>query len=396
MGLIEALRDGRHGVQLSLPDWWCLNEEREDALKLTEVERGASWFFYVFPGLHLDLAEEHRDGLRRGLEWPARGMFEALSHAQERGGEERPRTVDPSWSPMVDVEHLLLDGSPALRTVHRMAYEPGREVIMGHLLVPLRQGLFEARVICGDSFTGLRETVLLEARMADRPAEGEPAAPPAGLRHLRQADYDDPEHDSAFPEHALSRTRAALRWLTGEADLRVLECPETRTETDVELPDLGCVLRAPPRFVHEPSERAGSPALFHRVSFCGTDGVQHLVVTRDDAPLRPGRLRDEAVARARRLHEADGVRDIVVRTEEMDDAGGRPQVLTIVEGNGHLGRLRNAMCWLLDEGGRPWSLCLTATAVVPPEVLAAEVSEAARSLRITSPPPPRRPWWRPW
>ncbi len=387
MGLMAALREGSHGVRLSPPAGYRLDEDREDALKLTDLERGVGWFFYVFPGLHLDLDAEHRDGLRRALEWPARDMFDSLFRAQRRDDEARPRTADPSWSPMIDVEHLLVDGSPALRTVHRMAYEAGREVVMGHLLVPLRKGLFEVRVICRDSFTGLRETALLDARMAESPP-GTDA--PGGLR---QADYDDPMHDAAFPEHALSRTRAALHWLLSEADLRVLERSEAKGVGEVELTKLGCIVRAPPRFVHGSSENEGS---FHRVSFCGTDGVQHLLITRDDAPVRPRILRDEAIARSRRIHEGDGVRDIVVGVEVLDASTARPLVLTIVEGTGHVGRLRNAMCWFLDEGDRPWSLCLTATAAVPANVLAAEVTDTARSLRFTTPPPPRRPWWRPW
>lgn len=381
MGLKAALRDGRHGVRFSPPERWQLDEDQDDALRLTEVEGSVGWFFYYFPGLHMDLAAEHRDGLRQALEWPARDMFEALFRAQKRDPEERPRTADASWSPLVDVEHLELDGSPALRTVHRMAYEPGREVIMGHLLVPLQRGLFEARVICQDSFTGLREVALFEAHA--RSGGAPPDGPPVGLP---QAAYDDPRHDAAFPTHALSRTRAALRWLEGEAGLRVLEPPMARQYGEAELPKLGCALRPPPRFVPDPD----SGTSFHRVSFCGTDGVQRFIVQRYDHPLRPGRLLDEAVDRARRLHEDAGVENVVVEAEAFAEG-----VLTIVEGDGHLGRLRNAVGWLLDADGRAWSLCLTAMAVVPREVLAAELAEAARSFRLTR-PPPQRPWWRPW
>jgi hypothetical protein len=69
-------------------------------------------------------------------------------------------------------------------------------------LVPLRRGLFEIRVLAGDSLTGLREALLVDRTIASL-GDGEVPA-------LSQAEIDDPAHDAAVPQHALSRVRAAL------------------------------------------------------------------------------------------------------------------------------------------------------------------------------------------
>jgi hypothetical protein len=54
-----------------------------------------------------------------------------------------------------------------LSVVHRVAYEHGLELVMGHLLVPLRSGLFEFRVIAANKGpTGIRESQLFSEALA--------------------------------------------------------------------------------------------------------------------------------------------------------------------------------------------------------------------------------------
>ena len=59
--------------------------------------------------------------------------------------------------------------------VHRMLYEPGREQIMGHVLVPVRTGLVEFRLLAGSRLTGVRESLLV-ARAIKRGPEAAGAA----------------------------------------------------------------------------------------------------------------------------------------------------------------------------------------------------------------------------
>lgn len=226
----------------------------------------------------------------------------------------------------MDVEFLKIGGASALRTVHRMSYEPGNEMIMGHFLVPLRRGLFEARVVSIDQLTGYRESALfLLKRMGRLPPNDEEELKRL-VAVLRQADFDDPQHDDSFPNHALSRTRAAMRWLYTESGLHVTEMPAPYGSGKVELPRLGCALVPPPRFVYDSAIDASqkeSCESFCRVSFCGTDGVERLLVNRWSLPAQglASDLPRVAESFARELHEASGVEDMRLTVEALPSIG---------------------------------------------------------------------------
>jgi hypothetical protein len=125
---------------------------------------------------------------------------------------------------------------------------------------------------------------------------------PAGadLAFLAQAEMDDVRHDASFPEHALSRVRASLRWL--QADLRVREPAPPRARGEVALPRLGCALEPPPRFIHARG-------------FCATDGLERLLVARERG--RCADLVAHATAAARRIHEDAGVAGVAVAVQEL-------------------------------------------------------------------------------
>ena len=156
--MLRELREGTLGVRFDVSSTWTVRrDEPRNAELFDEVER-LTWLLSFGVGHHLDVGPFDDDadnaGVRARLEAYARQMFNVvfaqLHHddpAPQTGSAASPRTADPSWSPLIDVEHEAVGGVPALRTVHRMAYEPGREVVMGHLLVPLKDGLFEARVL---------------------------------------------------------------------------------------------------------------------------------------------------------------------------------------------------------------------------------------------------------
>jgi hypothetical protein len=359
--MLANLEAGHFGVHLRLPGDWAIQRDGEQDAELHDARSGVHAYLFYFRGQHLDLQVQHRDDLRAALERHARHMFDEL-FAQTHDAAAVARTADASWSPLVDVEHFVCDGVPALRTVHRMQYQRGREMVMGHLLIPLRDGLFEVRVVAADTTTGFRESAMLLTRNA-----------PGGTQFLTQAEYDDPANDELFPHHSLSRVRAALRTFCIGGDLRVLAKPATPTTGEVILRRLGAALVPPPRFVHIQSDHRLRET-FARVSFCGTDGVETFLVERIDR--RAGNLRQTCEELTRQVHIDAGVQDIELQVEEVG-----PQVLIIVDGQGHQGRLRNAMRWFTDGKGRLWLLTIISSAAVPRAVLGSELDSAARSWR---------------
>jgi hypothetical protein len=389
--LVDALRAGTHGVALEVPSGWTQTRDAPDHVHFVEDATRAIWYLMWFPGVVLDLGASHRGDLARALEHHARAMFDSVVDAQVADGDaggHPPRTADPSWSPIVDVEHVIVDGAPALRTVHRMSYQPGSEIVMAHLLIPLRDGLFEARVVCCDAMTGVRESVLLIAQ-----GRGAPVL-------LPQRELDDPRHDAGFPDHALSRARAAIRWLRDDSGLRVTAPASPLAGGEAVLAGLGCALTPPPRFVHASTDDEVRDASFRRCSFCGTDGIETLLVrdaSTDLGQLPASSLRDRATAFTRALHDRSGVERIRVDSTTLDSIEGGLHVLVTVQGDGHQGRIRNLFRWFRDEGGRPWFVAMIGDAAVPLDVRAAELDAAVRSWRLTRPaPPPPRAWWKIW
>lgn len=378
----RLLAAGRFGARMTVPEHLTIANETERMLDAVDPASGVHWTFFYFPDLHFVLDDDAADAgtLRAGLEQHARLMFDTFfaEHPPEGAGPfamDRPRTADPDWSPLVEATPVQLGATPALRVLHRMAYQPGREVMLGHLLVPLAGGLFEARAIAHDEVTGMRESVIMVKQGRDA--------------HPGQADFDDPALDDTFPQHCLSRVRAALRWLEHDSGLTCDAPAPRRAHGETVLAAQGCALVAPPRFVHRPG--GGSEACFVRVAFCGTDGLEHFIVTCAEAEL--GRL-DAAALSAKALdavratYREAGVKDIEVRRETDE--------VFVAEGLGHEGRLRAVFHWFLDEGQRPWHLAISSLAAAPWQARAQELAAARQSFRLTSPPPPARPkrWWR--
>ncbi|MGC4119448.1 MAG: hypothetical protein QM765_33750 [Myxococcales bacterium] len=275
-----------------------------------------------------------------------------------------------------------------LRTLHRMAYEHGLEVVMGHLLVPVRDGLFEVRVLAADQMTGYRESVL--TILLDR--EGPKVWP------RPQSAFDDPKYDERFAQHCLSRVRAGLRAVESGWSLRVEAPPKPNLPAEVELIVPGCALVPPPRFVFTPAPLDGPPDAWRmeRVSFCGTDGVESLVAARVDdvrAPMDAASLEQVALQMTRQLHEGSGVEGLRLESKALGELEGRPHVLVVVEGRGHRGALRNVLRFFADDRARLWQLGLVSSPAVPVDELAADLELAVRSFRLLG---ADRPWWKFW
>jgi len=308
-------------------------------------------------------------------------MFEVAFAQQDNEDGAQPRTAG-GWSPMVDFERIEIGGAAALRSTHRMIQRPGREVVLGHWLVPLASGLFEARVVTADTMTGVRETALLTlwSQQEETPLDELHAS-------IDPRRYDEPEYDAKFPEHCVSRARAGLEWMAQATTVRDGWTPAPQAE--VELPESACAVTPAPRFVLAGQD--GPRATFERVSFCGTDGVDQLVVEFEPKLRIPeSDIEGWAERTARHIHLDADVKNVQVATSSQTLADGRTDVLAIVEGEGHTGPLRNAMWWIRGSDGAGHCLSLVGSAAVPAATLAEELAAVAGSWRAMDPPKKKR------
>lgn len=376
--LLKDLRRGVHGARLALPAAMKADaDDRYDAGPIPDHDHEVWWWFLFRVGLRLDLTAQREQQLRRAAHDFAKGMFEQTSRHHDPAAPLR--STDPDWSPLIDLERIEVKGAPALRLIHRMIYQPGRETIMGHLLVPLRTGLVEARVLTVDTFTGTRESVLMAAHVKDMSqeerAQFDRALEDGSVRFLDQSQIDAREADAQFPQHCLSRARVALRWLEEASGLEIDE-PWSQPDgpREIELTDLGSTFVPPPGFVHD------SRGHFVRVSFCATDGHEHLLVGAQQ-PLATEWLREWAIAKARWILQAGKFTD--VRLEARDDLGTGEPVRIVADCTGFRGPARSAFLFFRDTAGRAVYLWLSTSPVRSGEGLLEELQACARSWRAS-------------
>lgn len=404
VSLREALASGSLGLRWSLPDAFEPTEEDERLMVARDPDRKVAWQLRVLPW-RLDLRRSFDEELRGDLEADARHLFEEAFEPVEwppGSGEMRsPRTADPRWSPIVDVEHVRLGEAPALRVVRRITYQPGNEVLSGALIVPLAEGFAELTAIARAGETGFRESVL----MLKRPG-GLPSGPDATFPS--QAEYDDPAHDARFADHPLSLVRAALRWLLADAGLEVTAPAVEPPEGEHVVEAAGCAVVLPPRYLFLPREvmpMAPTLASFVRVGL-------------GDAPMRlldVWRLRDRLSGRDRgralkRLAvetvegwAEEGATDLDQETEIV--AGDEPQAAVRTLVRFKVGDKPNvsAMRWRADEDGTVFRVNVSAPPYVPAPQLRDEADAVMASLRRldveeggSGPGAWIKPWWKIW
>jgi hypothetical protein len=340
------------------------------------------WLFFFVPGLHLDVGS--CEGFERYQSAAAHYAHQMFVEVGAQDQFEGPlRTDRDAWSPLIEAELHELPSARAVRLIHRMVYRPGREIIMGHLLIPCATGLFEARMIAKDDTTGYRESTLM--LMSGAVSGGEKTIPP-------QAFFDAREYDAKFAMHSLSRVRGALGWLASEglSDVRAVE---SRANLEVELPALGAAITPPQGFVHDPNASRPNFECFSRVSFCATDGIEQLVVeSESNHSLEPGALRSLAERRTLEIHREAEVADIAIEVREQTGQSGTPEVVVVVEGQGYQGSLRNIVLWFLDANNRPRRVTLATKRAVPSEGMIDELRASAASWRVVE----SKPWWKLW
>jgi hypothetical protein len=186
------------GFQLSLPTTVSIRRNTQYTVEFTVPGLEALWWISFFPRVHLDLSEAGWPTLERDLERQTRALFEQMFRLPElvagRRGMNSMRTEDVTWSPIIEVTRTRLDKGCELYLLDRMLYEPGKESVMGHVLIPVENGR-EALYM-----HNLLRTTALSA------GDGKPL-------HPGQAAFDDPVRDLDFSQHPLSVARAARRWL---------------------------------------------------------------------------------------------------------------------------------------------------------------------------------------
>jgi hypothetical protein len=377
--MLEALANGSLGLTVELPPGAVLVDQSETFARLRDPANGIGWWLFFFADTFLDLRPDYLALLGRDIHRHARVLFdEMFAHdaRQTALGRLEPRTSDPEWTPVVEIEPLELSGGRGLSVLHRMQYRAGCESVMGHTLVPIARGLFEARWMCVEqSATGMRESVLMLMADARTGTKSFPS----------QAQYDDPAHDAQFPSHPLSRARTAKRWHEGR--LRVLQPPLQQPDGEVVLAPLGCAIAPPLRFVgfRTVDDRDAISCAFDRVSFSGTDGVDRLVVARTPETIR-------GIAVARRLEKLARQRSIAYFVDEGHagadcavEAASDDGISLVIEGRAlqiGAGRGRTAWRWFRDPKGQVWGIGLASTTAVPLEELTQDVAAVARSWRL--------------
>ena len=371
MGILQALRSGHYGVRFACPRELDVESDSDDAAKVQDDTRNVTWHFFMFPKLQLELSAEHEGVLRRDAENHARYLLESL-----RRTNAVPSDVPTSVrSPLVSCDRIEVSGHPALSILHRMANQPGKEIVMGHLLIPLSAGVLEVRWLAGSQQTGVRESMILESAMGDNPE----ADPRAVL--MKSLDYDNERYDADFPDNVLTVCRRAGNWIRREAGLHISAPATPSTTRTADLAKLSCTLVPPPRFVLDRcNEKAAN---FRRVLLAGNDGVQYLTFRREASA---GPSLEERAARTL----VDEVLATHVTCSRVDVQA--PLAAAVVaEGTTGGGPMRVIVAGFTDSVGQ-WCVFLLLTSPSQPlEITLEELAASAETFRVRT-----RPWWRIW
>jgi len=389
MGFVEELGQGERGVRFALPQGFEVSEETNRSAVLVDKTRGFSLSLGHFAH-RLDLFPTYDALLRRDVERHARDLFETCFRATPPADPKaRPRTDDKRWSPVVEVAPVEIGGARALRVVHRLWYEPGRETLMGHLLVPLARGLFEVRVMPPTSRqTGIREAAVADRALAARTAED----PAAFLRGIDQRAADDPALDASFPRHPLSVARKGLRFLLEEAPIEVLE-PDVQTRAgEDEITAAGFAITPPPRYrLVEKDPPSPKLASWSRVSFSGTDGIQLLTVSRTGTRLaeRNGRKLARIAEELTRASVPAGAEAVRVSAVALPDERGRSHAETYHAYANGASRQQSVFRWFTEPDGEVVMMALGAAMCVPVDELGDDAEAVVRSFRRLG----AKKWW---
>jgi len=377
MPLLDDLRDGRHGVTLTVPASWERERDDGEMAKLVDAETGLNWHFFFFPNLHLDLSAASSESLQRDVKLHAQFLLELMNRTQadDEGAPQSPR------HPLVSCTQTMVGDAPALSVIHRMMQRPGNEVVMAHLLIPVETGTFEARWLGRAQMTGQRESILLMKELEKRGELSDVETDEL----MRSIDYDAVEHDATFPDHVLSIVRRADKWLCEDSGLRVTSTAKPLSR-EVTLAELGCTITVPPRFVLE--NVSSNIARFNRLSLAGNDGVQQFFLHHDEAfgdvsGMLEGHVRNLLVA-------------FKTKPGEVKARAGTAPLTKIVIADGERGPERvRVSAGAFRPGGSSREVCIltmTTTSGQPADVIEEELVAAASTYQRKA----GKPWWKFW
>jgi hypothetical protein len=307
----SELSSGQCGVRWTPPSGTVVQESEHELV--VRDESHLIWHATISPR-PFAAGDGEDAALLEDMDASARATFDAHWHTKpDRAPDERPRTADAGWSPVIEAVVTNAKGGRCARVIRRMTYEPGDELIAGHVIVPVARGTVELRVVAKADTTGIRETIVSQQRMA----AGEPAFAP-------QAVYDARELDASFPDHPLTIVRATL-----DRTLRELEVtkPATR-QRYATLPAAGCAFVPPPRYVPVVVTTVKGMYMFWRT---GLDGWRRMLdvwrLGKIPAPAGDRRLAlTEAADQIVRKWESEGASEIEIETVPIGDFGTAQQI----------------------------------------------------------------------
>jgi hypothetical protein len=284
--------------------------------------------------------------------------------------------------------------------VRRLSYQPGKESVSGALLVPVADGFVELAAIARAGMTGYRESALMLKRPGGLSGPEEPFP--------TQAEFDDSRHDASFPEHPLSLTRGAMRWLLAESALEVTKPAAEPHEGDVVVDAAGCAVTLPPRYLFVPREVLPMSPTLASYSRVGLADCQVRMLDIWRVPNRVG-----GDDRARRLRDLaakivddwanEGATDIEQSPQIVSGDDERVSVTNFVRFKAGAVPNVSAMRWRADGDGTVFRVAVSAAPYVPANDLVEQADNVMGSLRRVdgalpqgTPREAKKPWWKPW
>jgi hypothetical protein len=366
----DSLRSGEFGLKWVVPDVFQVIKAFPWGVDFRDDIRQVTWRVGFSPAM-LDLRREHDSVLRQDTQTFLRGRFKG----------ETARTADPAWSPLIDLEYVDLQGGTGLLVVYRSAYEPGNEILVGELNVPIRQGMLYFSAWSWVGITGLREAVLVDRALSQGRDFSE-------ITSITQEQFDDPRHDVDFPGHSLTIVRAAMKWLVEDTSLVVTNPMIDPNQGETRLPEAGCAVVLPPRYVlSRIFGQAMTKGLVTATRTCPPiSSAITLEIFRSSRKRLTGwrkqaRLKRLAV-RATRAWRNEGITDINIEADGLPELHGRTQIEVYVRFKSPDEERSHAiMRWFIDADGEVFLVRVGAPLFVKKAQLLADVESVVQSWR---------------
>src|SRR5688500_18218439 len=104
---LNDIARGRFGLRMSLSPHLALVEQSATWARMVDREREVGWTF-AFHDLRLDLGADLWPQLQVDAERQTRLLFASMARSQP------PRSADPSWTPLIEIERFELPGGAGL------------------------------------------------------------------------------------------------------------------------------------------------------------------------------------------------------------------------------------------------------------------------------------------